>query len=340
MRTRTARFEILCRGKNVSAALAPYLESVTWEDNAQSSQSDSIELRLEDRDGLFRGPWKLSKGDKLEATLIVEDWQREGDSVRLRCGTFEVDELEYEYGEGGDKLSLKGISSMVTSTLRREKKTRAWEATTLSHVLSEIAAEQGFSPRFGGDDVPLARLDQREESDAALLTRLAKAHGKAFKVYSNQLVMMDEKAQDAKPAAGTISRDGGELKRLSLRDSLADIYSACKVTYHDAAANVTQEYTYTPPDAPESGQTLKISDRVESRAAAEERAKTELRRKNKLETSGNIEIMGNPRFIGGSVCGVSGFGWLDGTYFIEQSRHTVDDSGYSTALSVRRTMDW
>jgi len=340
MNTRIARFEIHCRGKNVTASLAPYLISVTWEDNAQSAQADSLEVRLEDRDGLFRGPWKLTKGDTLEASLIVEHWEKQGDRLALRCGSFEIDELEYEYGDGGDALSIKGIASMVNSALRREKRTRAWEATSLARILADIAGEQGFSPRFGGADVAFDRIDQREESDAAFLTRLAKAHGKTFKVYSGQLVMMDEAEQDAKPSAGSIARDGGQLKRLRLKDSLADIYSACTVTYHDAGTNETRTHSYVPPNAPKSGQTLKVTDRVESLAAAEARAKTELRRKNKLETTGDIELMGSPRFIGGAVFSLSGFGWLDGSYFIEQSRHSVGDGGYSTALTVRRTMEW
>lgn len=340
MDTRTARFEILCRGRNITTALAPYLLSVTWEDNAQSDKADSLEIRLEDREGLWRGPWALSKGDTLDATLITEHWQVQGQRTALSCGSFAVDELEYEHGPGGTMLSIKGIASLVTTQMRREQHTRAWEATTLKRILATIAEEQGFKHRFSGEDAHLAREDQREESDVVFLRRLAGAHGKTFKVAGGTLLMLDESVQDAKPGVGTIARESGMVTRLNLKDSCADIYRGCTISYHDPATDTLQEYTYAPPDLPASAQILKLSRRVEGREAAEKRAKAELRRRNKLEVSGDITLMGNPRFIGGAVFSLSGYGWLDGTYAIEQSRHTVDDNGYSTALSVRKTVNW
>lgn len=336
MRTRNAYFDITIRGKNVSTKLAPYIISVTWSDAATSSEADSLDLELENRDALFNGAWQPAKGDKLSATLVTEHWHSENERLSVNCGVFEIDEVAYKFGGAGDTVTLKAISAMVKGAIRREKKNRAWENTSFSAIANEIAAQHGFGCAFTGDDVQFTRIEQKGESDISFIRRLAKDHGHALKLADGKLILMDEAKQDAKPSVGVVGKE--HVVSVEVTDKSTDIYSACEIQYHDAATNETQIYRCKAAGVPASGQTLKIKSRVESLDAARKKATAALRRKNKFETSGTIACMGNPNFIAGSVCSLSGYGVLDGSYAIEKSVHTTGEGGYGVSLTVRRVV--
>jgi len=339
MHTRNAYFDITIRGKNVTTELAPYITSVTWSDAANSAEADSLDVVLDNRDGLFNGAWTPVKGDKLAATLVTEHWFTENERITVNCGVFEIDEVAYAFGSGGDTVTLKAISAMITGAIRREKKNRAWENTTFSAIAKEIAGEHGFGCVFTGDDVQFTRIEQKAESDIAFIRRLAKSNGHALKLADGKLILMDEAEQDAKPSVGTIRR-GEHTTEIEITDKTTDIYSACEVQYHDAATNETRIYRCVPDGVPASGQTLKIKQRVESLDDARKKATAALRRKNKFETSGTLSCMGNPRFIAGAVCSLDGYGTLNSDYAIEKSTHSTSESGYTVSLAVRRTVNY
>lgn len=339
MHTRNAYFDITIRGKNVSAQLAPYIKSVTWSDAANSSEADSLDIELDNRDGLFSGAWNPTKGDKLTATLITEHWHSEHERLTVNCGVFEIDETAYQFGGSGDSVTLKAISAMVKGAIRREKKSRAWENTTFSAIAKEIASHHGFGCVFTGDDVQFSRIEQKSESDIAFIRRIAKEHGHALKLADGKVILMDEAKQDKKPSVGTIHHDE-HVTSAEFTDKSTDIYSACEIQYHDAATNETRKYVCKPEGVPASGQTLKIKQRVESLDAARKKAKAALRRKNKFETSGTLSCMGNPHFIAGAVCTLDDYGTLNGSYAIEKSTHTTGEGGYTVSLSIRRTVNY
>ncbi|SHJ77586.1 phage late control D family protein [Halodesulfovibrio aestuarii] len=338
MHTRNAYFDITIRSKNVSTQLAPYITSVTWSDAANSTEADSLDIELDNRDGLFSGAWQPTKGDKLTAKLITEHWHSEHERLVVNCGVFEIDETAYKFGGDGDSVTLKAISAMVKGAIRREKKSRAWENTTFSAIANKIATQHGFGCVFTGDDVQFTRIEQKSESDIAFIRRLAKEHGHALKLSDGKVILMDEAKQDKKPSAGTINKN--MVLSVEITDKSTDIYSACEIQYHDAATNETRKYVCKPEGVPTSGQTLKIKTRVESLDAARKKATAALRRKNKFETSGTISCMGNPHFIAGSVCTLGGFGVLNGLYAIEKSTHTTGEGGYTVSLSIRRTVNY
>ena len=42
----------------------------------------------------------------------------------------------------------------------------------------------------------------------------------------------------------------------------------------------------------------------------------------------------------GIVIGLTGFGKLDGSYFVEKAEHAVSSSGYRTSAEIRRTLSY
>ena len=83
MKTRSARLIVGYNGREISGNV----EDFTYTDPAGGA-SDSISIKMDDRDGKWIDAWMPEKGDMITAAFLVEDWQREGDSRNLFAGEF------------------------------------------------------------------------------------------------------------------------------------------------------------------------------------------------------------------------------------------------------------
>lgn len=326
--------KLLYENKDISQDIAPYLIDFRYTDHAHG-QADDLQVRVEDRAGLWQGSWFPGKGARLTAAIKL---QRGSDRFSLACGVFVVDEISVS--DPPEQVSIKAASAAVTSSLRREKKTRAWQATSLETIAGQIAAENSMSFYYSADRFGFDRVDQREESDLGFLQRLCEENGLNLKVNDEKIIVFSGKSIEELPAVRDLTRGTGEIKRCSLTDKAHDIYRAATVIYFDPETKTEKSYTFVPPDAPPTGQTLKVNRRVESRAAAMRRAQTELRRANKNECSGELELIGSPGLSAGLNVSLAGWGKFDGKYFIETAVHACGGGGYTTSLTVRRVLGY
>ena len=75
---------------------------------------------------------------------------------------------------------------------------------------------------------------------------------------------------------------------------------------------------------------------MKSQAEAERLAKAKLRELNAKIMTGQVTIVGDPSIAAGVVIAVKGFGSFDGNFIVEEARHSVSSSGYTTELRLRR----
>ncbi|MFW5497761.1 MULTISPECIES: phage late control D family protein [unclassified Maridesulfovibrio] len=340
MKPRSAKLNLLYEGTDISTEIRPYVTGFTFNDNS-GGKADDLSVSLEDRDQLWKSGWYPDKGAKLSASIVCTNWFESGGAdLVLPCGKFEIDEIEMSAG-AGDTVTLKAVSALVKNSIRKEKKTRAWENVQLSTIASDIAAEHSLIIQFSGNDATYNRIDQREESDLKFLDRIAEDEGNSLKIVDGRIVIYSGVDYDRNPASFTLSRGQSNIGRISLRDKVADVYSSCIVKYHDPKDKQLKTYTFTPPDAPVTGEVLQINGAVESIAEAERRARAKLRAKNKMERSGSISMMGDPRRMATMVFGLSGFHRFDGRYFIDTATHAYTRSaGYTTNLAVRGVLGY
>lgn len=335
---RRAKLQVLYGGKDVSSDIAPYLISFTYTDNAHG-KADTISLALEDKKGRFVGEWFPAKGARIEAVIVCTDWFAPGDTVRLNCGAFEVDGVSFDGPP--DQLTIDAVSAATTSSIRREKKTKAHENTTLKDVAGGIAKAQGLKLVYESDDaVSLGRVDQRGQSDLEFLQRQAEAHGLKLKVSDDQLVLFDDEAHDAKAASHTIKRADGSLVKYRMRTQSHDTYDGAKATYWSPEEKELYAVESAPKHPPKgTGQTLAINERFESQADAQKQANKRLRAKNKGGTTASLELKGHPGMQAGLNVGLSGFGRFDGKYAIETASHKVaGQGGYATSLECKAVL--
>lgn len=338
MNARRATVRLSIAGVDASRDIAPGLLSFIFTDQA-SGQADDLCVTLEDRDHLWKGPWRPEKQDVLEASITARDWFGQGQHLELPCGAYEVDEIECSGPP--DVVRIKGSSTAVSSSLRREKKTKAFENTTLEAVAADIAAANGLELLYEAQAFSITRVDQREESDLAFLQRLAKKYGLNCKVSDTQLILFAGQIYDAKEPVAVIRRGEAWISRFSFRDQSHEQFKDCECSYWEPEEKELRSGKFSCPGTAPSGQTLKINQRCESLAEAEAVAQNNLRQKNKQEKEGSLDLAGDPRLVAGSTVIVTGFGAYDGTYFIEQATHSVSrGSGYTTKITIRQTLEY
>jgi len=332
---RRARISLIYEGKDITKDVEDYVISLVYTDYAHG-KSDSLEVVFEDRDKLWQSAWFPEKGAKLKAEIILTNWNGSG-TKKLPCGVFTIDEVELNGPP--DRVSVKAVSALVTTAIRLEKRTVAYENTSLMQIANDIVGKHGLQLFFEGEDVQFKRLDQKNESDLAFLKRIAEANGFHIKLAEEKLIVYQGKSFDSKPPSLTIKRGETPIKNYRFSSKAFEIYKACEVTYWDAEKKEVLTYRFEPEDTPKVGHVLKINERVESRAEAEKRAKAELRKKNRNELTAEITLMGNPSLSAGLNIQIEGFGVYDGVYAIEEARHEVSQ-GYTTTIKLRKVLTY
>jgi len=332
---RKARISLIYEGKDITKDVEDYVVSLVYTDYAHG-KSDSLEVTFEDRDRLWQSSWFPEKGAKLKAEIVLTNWNGSG-TKKLPCGVFTIDEVELNGPP--DRVNVKAVSALVTTALRLEKHTKAYENTSLRQIANDIAGRHGLQLFFEGEDVQFKRIDQREESDLAFLKRISEANGFYVKVAEEKLILYESKTFDSRPPVLTLKRGESQIKNYRFSSKAFEVYKACEVKYWDAEKKEVLTYRFEPEDAPEVGHVLKINERVESRAEAEKRAKAELRKKNRNELTAEITLLGNPSLSAGLNIRLEGFGVYDGVYAIETARHEVSQ-GYTTTIKLRKVLTY
>lgn len=327
-------------GKNISPYIADSILDFTYTD-APSGDLDDITLRLEDIKLKWQGAWTATEGDKIKATIRTVNWDGPGEIKKLYLGSFEVDSGSVDGPP--DTVSIKATSLPVSSGVRHEKRTKAWEKTKLKTIAAEIAKRAGLSLLYEATDNPsYDRIEQADVSDMAFLLDAATKEGIAIKVSGGKLVLFDEFRYETKLAIATITKGEDNVLDYSFSWSFASkAYRSCILTYTDTGKKKTYKATYTPPGAPRSGPALKINEQVSSQAEAARVARKRLREKNKEFGKGRLTLMGDIRMATGLTINIKGWKKYDGKYIIESCTQAVSGSGgYVTTLDIRKVLGW
>jgi phage protein D len=274
----------------------------------------------------------------ISASIVQKNWNDTGKDVTLSCGTFEIDSVDVSGPP--HTVAIKSTSIPYTSTLRMEKKSRAWEKITLKEIGTQIAQESNMNLMYEADYNPLyERKEQIQTSDIVFLQKLCKAAGMALKVTELTVIIYDAAVYDNKPEVKTLTRGSADIISYRLGTSLTDTaYTSCHVSWTDAETQETIEYTYTPDSSTGTGQTLEINERVTSTAEAVELAKKRLREKNTQEHTASFTIVGDVSIVAGVTVRLSGFQEFDRKYKVTEAKHKLT-GGYTVDISLKQVLE-
>ncbi|MCQ4321469.1 phage late control D family protein [Stutzerimonas stutzeri] len=200
-REATAYPQPICRvvvnGQDITNAIEQRLISIELTDN-RGIEADQLTLTLSDHDGLLAIP---PRG----ATVGL--WLGWSDTGLVSKGTYTVDETEHSGAP--DVLSIRARSADLREGLKA-KKERSWTGQTLGAIIQTVAAAYGLSPVISAalSAIELAQVDQANESDANLLTRLGEQFDAIAAIKAGRLLFM--------PAGKSLTASGAALPHITL----------------------------------------------------------------------------------------------------------------------------
>ena len=223
---------------------------------------------------------------------------------------------------------------MTSVLLRQTDESKSWEAVLLSKIAKDIAEASGVELFYLTDyDPEIKRAEQGEQSRLSFLQELCDDHGLCLKVADNQLIICEEKSLEDMPAKVSLTWE--DITRFDGRATLNEVYAKCEVNFKHDSQDKNYSATATDPTKSE-GRTLKINKRVNSQAEAERLAKHKLREKNKEEFSVTLTLPLNLKLLSGVTVDLD-FGFFSGKWIVNESTHTVSDSGSISRIKLHRT---
>lgn len=220
--------KVVVNGNDITSLLVggpePRLISIELTDN-RGLEADQLDITLSDHDGLLAIPPRGA---------TVRLWLGWDDTGLVDKGSFTVDETEHSGAP--DTLSIRARSADLRGGLKT-KKERSFDATTLGTVIGAIATAQGLTPVVSAvlAGIELLHLDQANESDANLLSRLGREHDAIATVKADRLLFLP--TGKATTASGlslphvTLTRSDGDQHRFLQADR--DSYTGVKAYYYE-----------------------------------------------------------------------------------------------------------
>jgi uncharacterized protein len=231
-------------GGDLTGTYSDRLIQITITDQS-TEQSDSCSIELANRDGKLIIP---EKGETLSIAL--------GYSGNLRpMGQFVIDTVSIQGPP--DTVTLSGKAAPFTAAQGfkpfQTRKTRSWDGVTLGNLVRKIAGEAGMTAAVSTeyDGWLLQHLDQTNESDMNLLTRLARDWKAVMKPMFGKLVFV--KRGEAKSVTGqsvggvTISRS--ECSKYSASLGQRTKFAKVRTKFHDVESGKSKRVTASDEDA-------------------------------------------------------------------------------------------
>jgi phage protein D len=173
---------------------------------------------------------------------VIRLWLGWSDTGLIDKGTYTVDETEHSGAP--DVLNIRARSTDLRKGLKA-KRERSWSNSTLGDVLGDIAIANELSATVASelDALPILQLDQANESDANLLTRLGEEYDAVATIKAGNLIFMP--ANGGKTVSGlplphiTLTRADGDQHSFLQADR--DSYDGVRAYFYDLGNAKKQE---------------------------------------------------------------------------------------------------
>lgn len=245
-----AIFKLKVDGQDFTKDISSRLSSLVLTDN-RGFEADTLEIVLDDSDGKMPLP---PRGALLNLEL---GWKGTG---LIEKGSYTADEITHEGVP--DIITIHARSAELSGGLTTQRE-RSFHGKTVGDIVRTIAAENSdetskleaiISAQL--DNLPIAHIDQTNESSAAFLTRMAKMfdaiaafkNGKLMFICAGAGITASGKAL---PTV-TITRKDGDHHHFNIADR--GNYTHVKALWHDTDAAKTGEVIWDKQtDADETG---------------------------------------------------------------------------------------
>lgn len=323
---RQATVDMTYNGKT-APQMAEYLSSFKYTDVASGS-SDSISVELDDKDRRWISGWFPQKGDRLKPVINRHNWDKDGVTTKLICGTFVID--DFSISGGPICCIIEAVAIPSTSGFKATDRTCTYENTTLKEIGQTVAKRSGLPLVYDAPTVSIESVAQDKQTDCSFYNDLVVKYGLALKIYNDRLVVFDEAAYEAKDVVATLTEADFE-PGWKWNTTLAGTYTGVRYQYTHTEKNKTFTVNVGGGD-----RILTCDDAANNQTEATLIALAKVNNANKNTTTMKITLRTPALNIVATNCiQINGLGQLSGKYYVEQAVTSVSD-GTKTTLSLRK----
>ncbi len=320
-------FEITANDKEITEAIQKRLISLRVTDQS-GWESDALEIVLDDSDPL-KSLALPTTGAELQLKLGYEN-------ALFNMGVYIVDALELSGPPNQIRIQAKAAPQDATpkgKTSLRTQKTRSWKSgTTLQTLVGQIANEHGLEPAEGQSlkSIALPHIDQVNESDINLLTRVAKDYDALVKPVAGKLVITKRaeskstRGQDLKP----ITLKGSEITNWRLNIRKREPAASVVAVYRDLKQAKDVEVVIG-----DGEPVRRLKHQYADEASAKEAAQAELDKGQRSERTLSISLPGQTNIRAERKLIIEGVrNHVDGEWLVTQVEHSLERGGFKTSL--------
>ena len=239
---RTPAFKVVITTKNkkqqdITQVVSSRLITLSLTDN-RGLEADTLDLELSDHDGTLALPPRNA------IISLALGWKGK---PLIDKGQYSVDEVQFSGGAGSaDRLTIRARAADLKGSFS-EQKERSFDKKTLGEIIDTIAKENQLKSQVEKElaNRLIDHIDQTNESDINLLTRLAEEHGAMCTVKNGTLLFMP--LGKGKTVTGKdiplrkITRKNGDNYNFSIAES--ENYKAVRAYWHDPDSGKRGEIT-------------------------------------------------------------------------------------------------
>lgn len=327
MKARQSSVVVKYNGKDITKTITDYIEGFQYVDNA-SGTADTVTLKLNNRSGKWSGSWIPIQGDYVETIIKLTNWKKEGDNRKFNCGYFLIDDLSF--AGPPSTASIGGITTPINTDFNVTKKSKTWKKTSVKKILEKIAKNAGVGLFFSGQDYQIDELEQSNQEDVTFAFNLCSSYNLAMKLYNKKIVVFDQVEYEKKKA--TLSIDREQTESWSATKSMTRAYDGVSISYTDSKKNKTLTYKFM---LKKGKRIMKLNETAESLQDAEVKAKAKLLEHNRQCQTISVKVKGDTKYISSKCVNMTGFGKLDGKYYIDSVTHEKNaGSGYYCSIQA------
>ena len=327
MKARQSSVVVKYNGKDITKTITDYIEGFQYVDNA-SGTADTVTLKLNNRSGKWSGSWIPIQGDYVETIIKLTNWKKEGDNRKFNCGYFLIDDLSF--AGPPSTASIGGITTPINTDFNVTKKSKTWKKTSVKKILEKIAKNAGVGLFFSGQDYQIDELEQSNQEDVTFAFNLCNSYNLAMKLYNKKIVVFDQVEYEKKKA--TLSIDREQTESWSATKSMTRAYDGVSISYTDSKKNKTLTYKFM---LKKGKRIMKLNETAESLQDAEVKAKAKLLEHNRQCQTISVKVKGDTKYISSKCVNMTGFGKLDGKYYIDSVTHEKNaGSGYYCSIQA------
>jgi phage protein D len=310
-------FKIVANGDDITALIRDRFISLVVTDSA-GEESDTATIMVDNRDGKIEFP-------PTGATLDI--YMGFVNSLEFK-GIYEVDELEEPLDS--DTLTISAKAAKMKSSIKAPK-SAVYDDITFGEIVAKIATahdyESSVSPSVGA--FSFEHIDQVNESDMSLLTRLARDVGAVLKPVANKLVAVAR--GESKSVSGQdlpvieISDPENSTGSISIQERNA--YGSVTASYFDEATQKAVVYV-TSSASPSFAIAKPFKDEAAAKAAADAMLKEKKRGRSSLTLGRPLTAaaVAEARLVLSNHKPSANGEWL-----IESATHTIESGSFSAS---------